>query len=193
MFDLETLQVRTTAATVEEIDEEAGLVEAKLAAYEETVELEPGLWEVFSRGAFAGAVGNPSRVKVTNQGHDRVIIGHATELRDEDDGLYGRLKIPDTSHGRDVLTLLREGTLVDLSVEFRAQRRHVVVARRETGGVLVRHNKATLTGISPVGAGAYGDKARVLSVREAARDLARDRALAHLATLVSGPTSGVSS
>lgn len=191
MFDLETLQVRT-AATVEDVDEETGLVEAKLAAYEETVELGPGLWEVFSRGAFAGAVGNPSRVKVTNQGHDRFVIGHATELRDEDDGLYGQLKIPDTTYGRDVLTLLRSGTLVDLSVEFRAQKRHVVVSPRE-GGTLVRHNRATLVGISPVGEGAYGDKARVLSVREAARDVARERALARLAGLVSGPSTGVTS
>lgn len=193
MFDLEVLQVREAAAAVEGIDEETGLVDAKIAAYGETVELEPGLWEVFSPHAFAAACGNPSRVKVSNQGHDRAsIIGHAVELRDEDDGLYGRLTIPETTHGRDVLALLRAGTLTDLSVEFRSQKRHVTVTRVE-GGLLVRHNKATLVGVSPVGAGAYGDKARVLSVREAARDLARERALARLATLHSGPTAGLPS
>lgn len=187
MFDLNDLQIRATVATVEGIDEDTGLVDAKLAAYEVEAELEPGLVEVFTRGAFGAACGNPSRVKVSNQGHDRrTIIGHAVELRDETDGLYGSLRIPPTSWGRDVLELLRSGTLTDLSVEFRPQKRHVVVARREGGGVLVRHNKATLVGVSPVALGAYGQEARVLSVREAARDYARERALAQLSTLVSG-------
>lgn len=186
------LQIREATAIVD-VDQELGVVEAKLAAYEETIELEPGLWEVFSRGTFAHATSNPSRVKVSNQGHDRaVIIGQAIELRDEDDGLYGRLLIADTTHGRDVLTLMRSTPpiLTDLSVEFRPSKRGHEVTRRESGGLLVRHTRATLTGVSPVGAGAYGDKARVLSVREAARDVQRERILAELAALVSGPSQG---
>lgn len=190
-----TLQVREAAAIVD-VDERTGIVEAKLAAYDVECELEPGLWEVFGRGTFASSTGNPSRVKVSNQGHDRMnVIGQATELRDEEDGLYGRLMIADTTHGRDVLTLLRSDPpiLTDLSVEFRPMKRGHDVIRRDDGTLLIRHNRATLIGVSPVGAGAYGDKARVLSVREAARDVARERALAELAALVSGPRTGLGS
>lgn len=188
MFDPDQVQVRS--AVVEAVDE-SGMVEAKIAAYEVEAELVDGLTEVFTRGAFAAAVGNPSRVKVSDQGHQRqVVIGHAVELRDEDDGLYGRLRIAETSHGRDVLALLRAGSLTELSVEFRPQKRHMQMVRRDGGDLLVRHDKAILMGVSPVGAGAYGTAARVLAVREASVDRARELALARLALLTSGSNRG---
>lgn len=192
MIDLD--QIQTRKAAVEDVDTEQGIVEARLMTYEVEAELEAGLFEVFSRGAFAAAIGNPSRVKVSDQGHQRsVIIGHAMELREDDDSLVGRLRIADTSHGRDVLTLLKPGpngeppVLTDLSVEFRPQRRHVQVDRRDDG-LHIRHEKAVLVGVSPVGEGAYGAAARVLAVREAERDRAREKALAYLASLTSGPS-----
>jgi HK97 family phage prohead protease len=143
---------------------------------------------VFTRAAFAAAVGNPSRVKVTDQQHNRAVnIGMAVELRDEPDGLYGKLKIADTTAGRDVLTLLRERVLEELSVEFRPMARRFQVVRRAADDLLVRHDKAELVGVSPVGAGAYGDQARVLLVRNAERERAREKAMAYLDSLVAGP------
>lgn len=180
----EQLQVR--AAVVEDVDEETGVVEVKIVPYEVEAELEEGLAEVFTRGAFAGAVGNPSRCKMTDQQHGRqTVIGNAIELRDEVDGHYGRLRIADTVAGRDVLTLLRAGILDEMSVEFRTMRKHMRVTRRD-GGMLVRHDRAVLVGVSPVSAGAYGRDARVLSVRDAEADRARERELAYLASLNSG-------
>jgi HK97 family phage prohead protease len=191
MFNPDEVQVRRAA--VSDLDLETGIVEVRMMTYETEAELEPGLHEVFSRGAFAAAAGNPSRCKVSDQGHQRhVVIGHAIELRDDRETLTGRLKIADTTAGRDVLTLLRPGpdgepaVLTDLSVEFKPQKRHMKVSRR-ADGVLVRHDKAVLVGVSPVGSGAYGDAARVLSVREAAQDMAREAALARLALLTAGP------
>lgn len=176
----------TRTATVEDFDVETGVVQAKLAPYEHEAQLDEELFEVFTRGAFSGAVSNVSRVIVSNQAHDRAnSIGRALELRDEDDGLYGALKISDTSHGRDVLTLMRDGVLTELSVEFRPQRRHMKVTRR-ADGILVRHDKATLVGVSPVAFGAYGTAARVLSVRDARRDRERERIIAHLHSLTAG-------
>jgi len=177
------------AATVEAVDPDTGIIDAKLVPYEVEADLGNGLHEVFTRGAFAAAVGNPSRVKVTDQQHNRAVnIGKAVELRDEADGMYGRLRIVDTSAGRDVLTLLREEVLDQLSVEFRPLRRKFDLVQRGPGDLLVRHHKAELVGVSPVGAGAYGDQARVLLVRSAERDSAREEALAFLASLTSGPT-----
>jgi HK97 family phage prohead protease len=186
MFD--PLEVQVRAAEVTGVDDD-GTVEARLVPYEHEIELSDGLYEVFTRGAFAGAVGNPSRCKVTDQGHQRqVVIGHAVELRDADDAHYGRLKIADTSQGRDVLALFRAGSLTELSIEFRMQRRHYSITPRPGGGKVLRHEKATLLGVSPVGAGAYGEQARILAVREAARSTAQEDALALLHGLASGPS-----
>lgn len=183
--------VHVRRAQVEGVTDE-GLVECRIAPYEHEVELvEDSVFEVFTRGAFAAACGNPSRVKVSNQGHDRsVIIGHAVELRDADDGLYGRLRIADTTHGRDVLALFRSGSLSELSVEFRPQERHWKRTARPAGGQLWRHNRAVLLGVSPVGAGAYGDEARVLAVRDVSKARAQAEAIAQLQALTSGPRRG---
>jgi HK97 family phage prohead protease len=183
--------IHVRRAVVEGVTDE-GLVECKIAPYEHEVELVEGsVYEVFTRGAFAAACGNPSRIKVSNQGHDRsVIIGHAVELRDESDGIYGKLRIADTSHGRDVLALFRAESLNELSVEFRPQRKYWRKTTRPGGGELWRHDRAVLVGVSPVGAGAYGDEARVLAVREAARTNAQEQAIARLRGLTSGPKRG---
>jgi HK97 family phage prohead protease len=184
-FEADQVQVRR--ADVTGVDEDAGVVEARIVPYEHEVLLADGLWEVFSRGAFAAALSNPSRCKVTDQGHQRqVVIGHAVELREADGALEGKLRIADTSHGRDVLALIRSGSLTELSAEFLPQRRHMKVIQR-AGGVLVRHDRAILLGVSPVGVGAYGDEARVLSVREAESDRRRELILAQLAGLTAGP------
>src|SRR4029078_13085948 len=88
---LDGVQVR--AAQVLDVEpDDTGIVEVRIVPYEVEALLDDGLVEVFSRGAFAGAVGNPGRCKVTDQQHGRsVVIGAAVELRDEADGHYGRL------------------------------------------------------------------------------------------------------
>lgn len=192
------IQVRRAEVTSVEMEEREdltlGVVEARLVPYERVAQLGETLWEVFTRGAFAGAVGNVGRVKkvrgaqgaVMAQGHGPGVIGHITELRDEDDALYGQLVIPDTRDGVDTLKLLRAGSLTELSLEFRPQKRFMRFTQR-AGGTQIRHDKATLVGVSPVALGAYGQDARVLSVREAQADHQRELALARLSGLTAGP------
>lgn len=176
-YDLEAVHQR--AVEVAEVDADKGLVEVKLAPYEVEAELAAGLSEVFTAGCFAAACGNPSRVKVTDQQHNRaIVIGNAVNLRDESDGIYGTLRIADTAAGRDVMTLLRAKVLEELSVEFQPQKRHAKFIQRG-GDVLLRHDRAILLGVSPVGAGAYGHDARVLSVRDARAEVSRERELAY--------------
>jgi HK97 family phage prohead protease len=181
---LDGLQVR--AATVTEVDEDQGLVEVKIVPYELETQLGPNYWEVFTKGAFSAATGNPGRCKMSNMQHDRANpIGVALELRDLEDGCYGTIHIPKTDVGERVLTLMRAHVLDEISVEFEPQKRH----RREVwqGNELhIRHDRATLVGLSQVSAGAYGQNARVLSMRSAS-DLARESELAYLASLNAGP------
>lgn len=181
---------RAATATIESVDVEAGTVLAKLVPYEIEADLGDGLHEIFDRGAFAAAVGNPSRVKVSDQQHQRdQAVGKAISLRDEFDGMFGTLKIVDTARGRDLLVLLREGVLDEMSVEFRALRGKFDVVRRSATDVLVRHHKAELVGVSPVSLGAYGGAARVIAVRTLEVDRAREKALAFLDSLTAGRKS----
>lgn len=178
---------REQTATVEAVDVAQGIVTAKIVPYEIEADLGGGLTEIFDRGAFAAAVGNPSRCKITDQQHQRMVaVGRATELRDEHDGLYGDLKIADTRPGRDLLVLLREGVLDEMSVEFRALKGQYDVLDRGHGQILVRHHRAELVGVSPVSAGAYGSEARVVAVRSLETDRAREQALALLDSLTAG-------
>ena len=170
--DLLAAESQVRAATVVDVDTDRGVIDAKIVPYEQRAQIDHDLWEVFTRGAFASAVSSPHRVKVSNQQHDmKVTIGRATELREESDGLYGRLKIADTAAGRDVLTLLRADEedglayLDELSIEFMPQKRYMKVEKLPEGGLLVRHDRAVLKGVSPVSHGAYGRGSRVLAVR----------------------------
>lgn len=188
LIELGKTYTREATAVVQDVDVDKGIIEARIVPYEYEADLGGGLHEIFSPHAFASAIGNPSRCKVTDQQHNRTVnIGKAVQLRDEDDALYGALRIVDTSAGRDVLTLLREKILEELSVEFQAVKGKYDVVRRGPGDFLLRHHKATLIGVSPVGAGAYGNQARVISVRNAQRERAREQALAYLDSLNSGP------
>ena len=148
------------------VDADRGTIDALVVSYEQRAQIDHELFEVFTRGAFASSVSAPHRVKVSNQQHDmKVTIGRAVELREESGGLYGRLHIADTAAGRDVLTLLREEILDELSIEFLPQRRFMKVEKLPEGGLLVRHDRAVLKGVSPVAHGAYGRGSRVLAVR----------------------------
>ena len=164
--DLLAAESQVRAATVVDVDTERGIIDALMVTYEARAQIEQDVWEVFTPGAFASAVSSPHRVKVSNQGHDmRVTIGRAVELREDNGALYGRLHIADTAAGRDVLTLMREEILDELSIEFMPQKRFMKVEKLPEGGLLVRHDRAVLKGVSPVSHGAYGRGSRVLAVR----------------------------
>ena len=91
--------------------------------------------EVFTRGALSWPEGGV----VLNMQHDRmqpivrfVPVADGDEVRVDVD-------LPDTQRGRDAATMVRDGTLRGLSVEFRAQREGMRGGTREiSGAVLVR-------------------------------------------------------
>ena len=176
---------RSIAAETMDVDEST--VVARLVPYGKTVELSDGVTECFERGAFAHHVSAPHRIKFrgvagANQGgHMGEIVGHCTELRDEDAGPVGVFTIADTGAGRDTTTLLRTGTLDECSIEFVTTRQGFQVEKR--GQALhVRHTKARLLAVAAVPAGAYGDDALVMEARSL-QTVNRSAIIAHLQSL----------
>lgn len=119
------------------------------------------LTEVFRKGAFADMVRNPFKVKLL-RGHDAkaLPLGRATMLKETDKGLYAEMRVSKTAAGDEVLELVRDGALDNLSIGFMP-----VKNRKREDGVIERL-KAQLAEISLVTFGAYGDLASVTGVRE---------------------------
>ncbi|MBR1869662.1 MAG: HK97 family phage prohead protease, partial [Bacteroidales bacterium] len=79
--------------------------------------------DVIEKGAFAKTIaGNFGRIKIFFQHEDYGLpIGRPIEMREDDKGLYIKAKISDTHQGRDVLTLMRDGVLNELSIGYDAK------------------------------------------------------------------------
>lgn len=119
------------------------------------------LSEVFVRGAFANVVRASHRVKFL-VGHDAsaLPIGRATLLREDEGGLYGEFRISQTERGSEVLELIRDGALSELSIGFSPLK-----DKRRADGVIERQ-LAHLAEVSAVTFGAYGPAASVVGVRD---------------------------
>jgi HK97 family phage prohead protease len=81
-------------------------------------------------------------------------------LREEENGLYGELKISKTRAGDEALELIKDGALDQLSIGFQPLKD----TRRKDG--VVERLKAHLAEVSLVTFGAYGDLAAVSAVRD---------------------------
>ena len=91
--------------------------------------------EVFTRGALSW----PDGGVILNMQHDRAqpIVRFAPVA--DGDEVRVDVDLPDTQRGRDAATMVRDGTLRGLSVEFRSQREGMRGGIREiSGAVLVR-------------------------------------------------------
>lgn len=158
--------VRTFEATLAEGD--GRTIEARIVPYgvEATVADPPTFRpyrERFAQGAFERQVSAPDRVRVwLNFEHEaglRGIVGHGVQLRDSPDGLDGVFRVHENPDGDKALSLVRDGLLTGLSMEFAAQR------SRNVDGVVERV-RAHIDKVSLCRTPAYED-ARVLAVREA--------------------------
>jgi len=145
--------------------------------YDVEQRIHPTLTEVFRRGAFANVARDAHRVKLL-VGHDAqaLPIGRATLLREDERGLYGEFRVSKGQRGDDILELVRDGALSEMSVGFQPLK-----DKRRSDGVIERL-AAHLAEVSLVTFGAYGQAASVVGVREesatpnldAVQDLLRD-------------------
>jgi HK97 family phage prohead protease len=119
------------------------------------------LVEVFRRGVFSRVVPNAHRVKML-VGHDAqaLPIGRATLLREDAAGLYGEFRVSKGSRADDILELVRDGALSELSIGFAPLKDN----RRPDG--VVERLAAHLAEVSLVTFGAYGQAATVVGVRD---------------------------
>lgn len=157
------------AAQIEEVDKDQGTILMRALPYDHEVELMPKLFESFDRGALARAADAPHRVKLfhLHSNHPAShLIGHAMELDDRADGMWMRARFSNTLAGQEARELASDGTLDQVSVEFRPMKEWLKVDRR-ADGVHVRHSRAHLLGVALVPHGAYADKAFVAAVRAA--------------------------
>lgn len=119
------------------------------------------LVEVFKAGAFSRVIPNAHRVKLlVGHNSEALPIGRATLLREDSNGLYGEFRVSKGNRSDDILELVRDGALSELSIGFQPLKDN----RRKDG--VVERIAAHLAEVSLVTFGAYGHAAQVVGVRE---------------------------
>ena len=154
-----------------------GQLRGRAVPYGVTVELAPGLREVFRPGAFSRQARDPSRVKLCLS-HGEV-IGKVHELREEPDGLYFAAAVSTREHipeARKALDLLADDLVDELSIGFNTVKGGTSYSS-EGAGTLATHHRARLFEVSLVPWGAYG-RGAVLQ-RSTLVDLAAEVLAAH--------------
>jgi phage head maturation protease len=177
--DIEAGAIQYRAAKIEDIDPGKHEMFVRAAPYsEEFTDIGANIEERFLPGTFARAVKAPHRLNVFFD-HGGPLVGRGTEAEDRPDGIYVRAKIGRTGPAEEMLSLLADEILTDVSVEFRGLPDHMKV-ERYGDGLRVTHRRAHLTGFAAVPEGAYGEQALVLSARDAKREREQEAARAWL-------------
>lgn len=130
-----------------------------LAPWDTTTSVDDGegrYTETLARGSLVPA---PDRVVGVYHTHGGPLIGRLDSHVDRADGLYGSLRIADTTAGRDVLALIDEHVLEGVSVEFDLED-----APAHRGADVTRTGPHAVTGVALVPYPAY-QTATVLSAR----------------------------
>lgn len=175
-----SVQHREASVETVDVDDATGQIRFRAVPYETETQLGPELFEVFTRGAFANAVNAPSRFRLFHE-HRGPLVGAGTSAEDLADGFYVTARFASTAAAQDARSLVMDGFLDSVSVEFRVMEKFVKALRRATG-VLVRHDRAHALGAAIVAYPAYAE-ASVISVRDEATSRAREEAIARLRSL----------
>lgn len=151
------METRSATLQVRKGSGDEWVVEGIAVPWDQTIEID-GYKERFERGAFDDA---ELGLLYAEHGHtaQQLPIGRIAASENRDTGQWISAPISQTSLGRDVYTLLRDGVLAQFSVGF------VPVEQRDDNGVIVR-TKAKLPEVSVVGIPAYLG-ATVTAVRSA--------------------------
>lgn len=98
------------------LDEEQGIFEGYASVFGN---LDSG-GDIVDPGAFTKTLKeNFDRIKILALHNDQLLpVGKPLELREDDKGLYIKAKISDTSLGKDVKVLLKDGVLNELSIGY---------------------------------------------------------------------------
>lgn len=76
-------------------------------------------WTAMAKGAFRKTIQERGDKILVMWDHDPSrLVGRATDLKEDKDGLYFNARISDTQHGRDLMTLLRDEVPLGVSFSF---------------------------------------------------------------------------
>lgn len=157
--------------------------------------------ESFQRGAFAQTInrGALHRVKLFVK-HDRKSdpLGRAIELREDDAGLVAALRVSKTQRGDEIIELVRDGALDQLSIGFRPHKTiwddlgHVDGRRsRPASGASAIRTEVALDEISVVDFAAY-DLAVIGGVRDTSNVASLSEPVVEPVTRTDEPAIGAS-
>jgi len=123
--------------------------------------------DIILKGAFTQTIAEDfDRIKILSQHESYDLpIGKPLELREDEKGLYIRGKISNTQKGRDILTLMRDGVLNELSIGYDA----VVVEFDGEAGV--RYLKEIKLWEVSIVTWAMNDQAKIDEVKSLAEEL----------------------
>ena len=103
-----------------ESDETDHVIEGYFALYEQETELFPNTYEIISRGAFDNTIKNDVRALWNH--NTQYVLGRSKngslQLRADDKGLFGTIKLPKTQYAEDLYELVKRGDIDQCSFGF---------------------------------------------------------------------------
>jgi HK97 family phage prohead protease len=103
-----------------EEDREDFIVEGYFALYENETELFEGVYEIITKGAFDNTLNNDIRALWNH--NTQYVLGRnksgSLELKTDDKGLFGIIRLPNTQYARDLHELVQRGDVDQCSFGF---------------------------------------------------------------------------
>lgn len=131
------------------------IIEGYFALYEQETELFEGTYEIISKGAFEKTLNNDIRALWNHS--TQYVLGRTTsgslELRLDDKGLFGIIKLPNTQYANDLFELVQRGDVDQCSFGFNIENEDL--EELASGGYRWRINEIDLHEISVVTFPAY--------------------------------------
>jgi hypothetical protein len=103
-----------------ESDETENVIEGYFALYEQETELFKNTYEIISRGAFDNTIKNDVRALWNH--NTQYVLGRSKngslQLRADEKGLFGTIKLPKTQYAEDLYSLVQRGDIDQASFGF---------------------------------------------------------------------------
>jgi HK97 family phage prohead protease len=112
-------KTKFTVTRAEE-DNAENVIEGYFALYEQETELFPNTYEIISRGAFDKTIKNDVRALWNH--NTQYVLGRSKngslQLRADEKGLFGTIKLPKTQYAEDLYELVKRGDIDQCSFGF---------------------------------------------------------------------------
>jgi uncharacterized protein len=106
--------------TRQQQDDNELTIDGYFALYESETELFDGVYEIITKGAFDGTLGNDVRALWNH--NTQYVLGRnksgTLELKADDKGLFGTIKLPATQYAQDLYSLIERGDVDQASFGF---------------------------------------------------------------------------